>query len=100
MFCGLVFGSMAYVFGLAQTRRTKAPFMRGTELSPVGLWVSARTAQWLSWGNSVLAACFLQNKRAVQATSESRNEFLSRSHAVIIMDILPHGLSWRSVKEP
>lgn len=32
MFCGLVLGSMAYVFGLAQTRRTKTPFMRGSLL--------------------------------------------------------------------
>lgn len=53
MFCGLVLGSMAYVFGLAQTRRTKAPIMQGTELSPVGLWESARAAQRLSWGGSV-----------------------------------------------
>lgn len=31
MFCGLVLGSMAYVFGLARTRMTKDPFMRSTE---------------------------------------------------------------------
>lgn len=59
MFCGLVLDSMAYVFGLAQSRRTKAPFMRGAELSPVGLRVSARIAEWLSWVDSVWAAHFL-----------------------------------------